>query len=243
MYYLLIILGGALTIFVAYNAYITRARINIGIDIAKNTVPFSREMQDAKTRILFIGDSSAVGVGANTPEESVAGRMGAEFPDADVVNLGVNGAKTNEIISRLEEITDEEFDTVVVHTGGNDIVRFTDLNTVRKDLNRVLDLADKIGDQVILIHGADMDTARLLPWGTRWVFQRRYLKYRDIAIEATLDRRNVGYVDLYGAEDNIFRSNTKQVFSADSFHPSSEGYAVWYRALSDEMKRDGVLRN
>ena len=44
-------------------------------------------------RVLVLGDSTGVGIGANRPEESIAGLLAQDFPAADIVNVSRSGAR------------------------------------------------------------------------------------------------------------------------------------------------------
>ncbi len=116
-----------LLVVVGYETIQTRKLIAIGVGLADNAVPFERILPDAEMQILVIGDSTAVGTGAQTPEASLAGLVGQTFPDASVRNLGVNGARTADLIPRLEKIQDQHFDLLMLHIGGNDTVYHSDV--------------------------------------------------------------------------------------------------------------------
>ena len=48
------------------------------------TVPFQRDFPDSNLKILFLGDSTALGTGAKDNTESVAGWFGRDFQTADL---------------------------------------------------------------------------------------------------------------------------------------------------------------
>jgi lysophospholipase L1-like esterase len=155
----------------------TKHFIRVGEELAVAAAPVAfQQMPEQPThRILNIGDSSVVGTGSSDPALSVAGRFGADYPDAHIVNLGINGTKTGELIERFEGIRDQQFDLIVIHTGGNDIVRFTPYTDLEQQLPRVLDLANAISDTVVLLHGGNVGTATLFPAGTRWLFTNGFV--------------------------------------------------------------------
>ena len=132
-----------LVLFIIYDVIVVRYYITIGEKISEEAIDnaYEQHPKNADLRILNIGDSSVVGVGALDPTKSVAGRLGAKYPNAVVVNNGVNGSKTKELIPRFEAIQDQKFDLIVIHTGGNDIVRLVNVEEAAKDLETVLDLS------------------------------------------------------------------------------------------------------
>jgi len=202
--------------------------IAVGNKLADKAVPFSRDLPNAKTKILIIGDSTGVGTGASSPKLSIAGRVGKTYPQANIVNLSVNGARTSELIPRLKKLKNEHFDLIMLHIGGNDTVRFTDLITLKESIEAVLDLAIAHADNVTLTSTGNVGTAKLLPFATRWAFENRTRKVRAIFKKAAEDRK-VSYVDLFREKDlDPFAKDPKKYYAMDSFHPSDIGYEDWY---------------
>ena len=218
---------------IAFEYYLTRQRITIGVGLAQSAIPFEREGTGLK--ILVIGDSTVVGTGASSAEQSIAGLVGKTFPEATIVNQGVNGAKVNDLIDRLEEL-DDHFDLVMVHIGGNDILRFTDYGQLGLGIDKVLDLAKEKGDKVTLTTTGNMGTARLLPFGTRWIFEKRTRKVREI-FKPMAEKKGVFYVDLFREKPvDPFAQDPGKYYAADSFHPSDEGYADWYTIIEPRVQ-------
>lgn len=62
-------------IVIEINLFIVWLRINEGRKIAANSKAFEHQNQNATLKVLFVGDSTAVGSGAKSPEESLAGRF------------------------------------------------------------------------------------------------------------------------------------------------------------------------
>lgn len=224
-------------VFVATQAILTRRLINIGVALSKQAVPFSRVNLEATERILVIGDSTAVGTGAESPEVSIAGRVGQTFPNAEITNLGVNGAKTHELIPRLEKIKDQHYELIMVHIGGNDIVRFTNLDELTESIASVLDLATTLADNVTLTTTGNMGTAKLLPFASRGIYESRTRKVRTIFKEAA-EKRQVLYVDLFREKPvDPFALDPDKFYAADIFHPSGEGYEDWYKIIYRTLEK------
>jgi len=55
--------------------------------------PFIRNNPAVRLRMLFIGDSTAVGTGARSNTQSVAGYFGHDYPAAQIDNNSYNGRK------------------------------------------------------------------------------------------------------------------------------------------------------
>ncbi len=239
MFFLLAVL----VVFIFVQALNTRRLILIGTELAHRAVPYARVNSEATFRILVIGDSTAVGTGASEGMFSMAGRLATDFPQASIVNKGVNGMKTHQLVTVLEKIKNESYDLVVIHIGGNDIVRFTNLDQLSLDIQNVLKLTSGISKNVFLVTSGDVGTSKLLPLGTRWFFSYRTRRVRNIFISATQDA-SAHYVDIYGGHQRTrdpYKEEPYVYYAADIFHPSDKGYENWYSFVREEFKKANLI--
>lgn len=213
----------------------TRHFISIGEGLAAEAVAYEQHPEEPTERVLFIGDSSAVGTGASEPALSTAGRYGADHPNADIRNLAVNGSKTHELVPRFEALDGQRFDLVVVQIGGNDIVRFTKEAEQEASLRSVLELVSGVSDHVLVLHGGNVGTSKLFPAGTRWIFTRRTRDTREM-YQRVLPEYGAHYVDIfYEPKDDPFARDAKKYYSPDNFHPSADGYGLWYEKIQQVL--------
>ena len=225
------LIAALLVIFIIADYLITRHHIQIGRKLAMMARPFTRNKAEAKMKILVIGDSTALGTGATQPEHSLAGLLGAHFPEASIENHGVNGAKTKDLIKRLERLREKHFDLMMVHIGGNDVVRFTERKELTHDIDIVLRSAKQLADKVVLVSTGNVGTAKLLPLGTRWLFTWRTRQVRD-TLKTAATKHGISYVDLFREYNNDpFALDPSKYYAADSFHPSDEGYLDWFQII------------
>jgi lysophospholipase L1-like esterase len=208
--------------------------IALGTGLADEAIAFSRVLE-AGPQFLVIGDSSAVGVGASKSADSIAGRIGADYPQASITNLGVNGAKTAELLPRLESL-ELHYDFILIQIGGNDIVRRTDLSELESSIDAILEEALKHTDQLVLMTSGNVGTSKLLPYLTRWFFTQRTRDVREIFMNAA-KKHDVEYVDLFREKsDDPYAQDPAKYYSADFFHPSSDGYEDWYQFVSAKLE-------
>ncbi|MFA9262727.1 MAG: GDSL-type esterase/lipase family protein [Undibacterium sp.] len=199
--------------------------------------PFERTVSDAAAKALFIGDSTGVGVGATEPEESLAGLFAHDHPDWTVSNASVSGRKTAELIAPLQNLSKDSYELVVVQIGGNDITRFTPLDSLEKDIQMVIKEANRVASgQVILLTTGNVGNAPLLPRPLAFLWHWRTLAVRDIFLKAATET-NISYVDLY-QEPSIdpFALDPYRYHAADLFHPSTAGYALWYEDFKKALR-------
>lgn len=211
----------------------------VGVQLAQEAQPFVAHPENPIKRILIVGDSTAVGTGATTPEESVAGRISEEFPRYEIVNYGKNGLQTSELRERLELLQEREFDLVFLFIGGNDIVRFHDVTTLSEDLATSFQLAKQISDDVVFVSVGNIEIAPFFPKPIAY-FYRDYQQEVRTAFSIISNEYDVLFVDLFteGIEDIPLPSEL--IFAEDDFHPSSVAYAVWYQVIKDTMSIAGM---
>lgn len=211
--------------------------IAIGVDQTLKTEPFERRLKKPQFRFLVVGDSSAVGVGAQPPEGSVAGRLAADFPTADIQSIAVSGSKVTDAIRQLENLpTDAEYDLILIQIGGNDIVRSTPFQNLERDLPHLFELANAHSENVVQLTSGNVGTSKLLPFGTRWYFTWRTKQVRKIFMRIA-NEHEVHYVDLYRKRSvDPYVQNPQKYYSPDFFHPSAHGYGEWYSFVAPIVK-------
>ena len=227
--YFLFLIFATILGFMAYNLIHTNKLIRIGRNQTAATAAYERPLSDPKHNILIVGDSSAVGVGAVPPEGSVAGRLAADFPTANVTSVAVSGSKVADAIKQLEGLpSDADYDLILIQIGGNDIVRRTPYQQLETDIPKLFTLAKQHSDNVIQLSCGNVGTSKLLPLGTRWYFTLRTKKVRSIFMPLATEA-GVHYIDLYRPRANDpYAHDPKRYYSPDFFHPSADGYGDWY---------------
>lgn len=202
--------------------------------LVSTATAFERKSPGATKRILILGDSTAYGVGAETPELSTAGRIGALYPEAEVVNLAVSGLKIdglNEILSHIDE--GEQYDIVVIQIGANDIVRLTAMEDIEQGIEKILLRTKQFNGQVVVLHSGTVGSANFFPWFLKPLMTARSYEVREIYKKVTV-RYAANYVDLIDSPaETIINSDPIRYYAMDFFHLSGEGYRVWF----DEIKK------
>ncbi len=227
--WLLVVVPLFIVVVIIYDFVNTRRLIAIGVNLANIGQPFAATPPHAEKQILIVGDSSGVGVGSATPAGSIAGRIGNDFPNAQITNLSVSGSKTGELLSTLQNLSvNQNYDLMVIQIGGNDIVRVTQLDDLKHQLTEVLEIAKQHANQVVLLTCGNVGTSQLLPFGTRWYFTLRTKQVRRLFMAVTSEA-GVHYVDLYRKRaDDPWAHDPKKYYAPDMFHPSADGYGDWY---------------
>ena len=126
-YIFLLVLGGLLMLFI-FSPKLQQV-LKVGWLILQ-TFPYQQVGAGAGL-IVVVGDSTAYGTGVRDSKESVAGRIGAEFPSHEVLTLAQNGRVIGEVVGTLKETNLKvPADVLLLQIGGNDILQDADMSSV-----------------------------------------------------------------------------------------------------------------
>jgi lysophospholipase L1-like esterase len=175
-------------------------------------------------RIVVIGDSVAHGAGDETGM-GICGQL-QKILTTSVVNYGINGARTFNVLRLLRGVSIEG-DAVVVSVGGNDlygdsISRLLTLIWPQRAMNRV---ASRVAAVVRRVETMN-PSARIVVLGL-------YDPYRQTALDRLVNEWDAKLIHKFAADSRVtviriadlFRS-AKQISPLDHFHPSAAGYAL-----------------
>lgn len=188
----------------------------------------------AAARLLVVGDSTAVGTGATSPQSSVAGLIGRDHSGLGVTNRARDGARLFDIAAQLQGA--EQFDVVLVLGGGNDVIRLTSHERMVDGVRRILTAAGQKAPVVIFMPSGNVGNAPFFfpPWS--WLMTRRS---RDLHEVARTEAAQTGaiYVNVFAERQaDPFAQEPQRFHAADGLHPSDAGYALWYEALNRQAK-------
>lgn len=234
------LLLAALLIFWAIEFSRTFLLLQRSRSLAKNSNSFQTKNPDARLKIIFLGDSTAVGTGAADPWDSVAGRFGKDYPGAYIVNLGKNGNRVKNLAEEFDPEAYRDFNLVVIQAGGNDILRFTPLKDLEKYLNALLGKAKQASEQVLVLHSGNIGLAPFFPRPFGWIWSYRTQQVREIYRKIAAAHGAV-YVDLYAErKDDPFLKDIQKFYAPDFLHASGEGYGIWYEKIREAMQNSGI---
>lgn len=224
---------GIFILWILYHGVRIGTLVYRGRDSYFSSTAFERHVTNPEYWILVAGDSTAVGIGAKKPEESTAGRLGTFYPHADIRNISKSGDRVVDTLAKLREaqVGSEKYNLLLIQVGANDITHQTPLDTLEKDLRDLIDVASEKSKQVVILHSADVGTAPIFPEPIAWFISRQSRIVHDLFVRVTAEK-NVTYVDLLQAgTDDIFLQDIERYYAADHFHPSGEGYRVWFEEI------------
>ena len=224
----ILVLGYLLVVFLKFRSNLTQAA-----PLIAQARRYEQQSVTSGPKVLVVGDSTAVGVGASVAVDSVAGRFGADYPRAAITNLSVSGARIADVLQQLQSAPDN-YDIIIIHAGANDVFHFVDLQRSRPQLDELLKLASTKSKRVYHYTSGKLGEAPAIPWLLKSIYNRRALTMRRMA-QQLADQHGATYVDLLKDGRDLFSQEPKLYYAADNFHPSSAGYELWYGQLRPEL--------
>ena len=180
--------------------------------------------------ILVIGDSTGYGTGARRSSESIAGRIGSDYPSYSITNNSVNGRKIAGTMEVVQGLTDtDRYNLVVLQIGANDLIAGREADVVVADLQQLIEAVIPQADKIMVISAGNIGATPLFTGdqAQRLEASSRQFDQQMGILDKTYD--DMMFVSLFDEPaDDVFVQSPKVYTSVDGLHPSSAGYAIWY---------------
>ncbi len=153
------------------------------------------------------------------------------FPDLAVLNLGVAGETTPELLARLScfGASSCQPDWVIIMTGTNDLLMGADfLPSYERIITR---LQKALPDAFLLING-------LMPMALPWLAPNLIAQVNARLEELAL-RHKIGYLD--GGCLGTDSTASPSCFLEDGVHLNQYGYALWSAAIENHLRLKGCI--
>ena len=190
---------------------------------------------EGSTTAVWIGDSTAHGIGVTDGRDGVASRV-ASARDERVEMLAVSGDTLADVRrDQLATVAALEPARVYVSVGANDVTHLTSQDDFARGYRALLRALPDEAD-VVVLGVPDMGAPPRLAQPLRAIagFRGRQLDalVRDAVADAKADRSgSTTYVDIAGPTGPPFRRDPDRYFAADRYHPSADGYELWADAV------------
>lgn len=210
-------------------------------EVSYDQTPFNRPLNGSKLKFLFLGDSTAVGTGSGENSRSTAGYLGRDFPDAEIVNISHNGQKIHELLASFDGLNLGTFDLAVLQIGGNDILKFTPVKNIERDMRSLIEKAKTISRHVVILHSGNVGAAPIFRWPFDIIMTERSRRVRDIYLRLAR-AQGVYYVDLFQERgSDLFLKDIPKYYAPDYLHPSADGYRWWYERIRQTLDEAGIV--
>jgi len=227
---LLIILAAA-ALYLAYHAVQVYRHVRVSAKLVEAAKPFEVERGEGSLRLFVVGDSTAVGVGASSPQNTTSGYFAAEHPEYSVTNLAVSGAKVADVLKQIRSAPGA-YAAVLIQAGGNDTIQFSSMAQLRADYAALLSEAKARSATVVALSTGNVGKAPLFNFfPLNYIYEGRTKAVRAIFIEEST-KASVAYVDLYKeGKDDVISQDPARHYAADGLHLSDAGWEVWYQDI------------
>lgn len=214
------------------------ARHSIGI--RKESAPYADGIYGPRKpgtsiRLVMMGDSSAAGLGADSPLETPGALIAEGIADAAdrpvrFVNVATVGARSADLDGQVTRALLLKPHVVVILIGGNDVTHLTRPQTAVRDLENAVSRLVDAGAEVVVGTCPDIGSIKPIRPPLRTVARRLS---RQLAAAQTIGvleggGRSVSLGSLLGPE---FSKYPTYMFAHDRFHPSAAGYAAAAQVL------------
>lgn len=176
----------------------------------------------AGSTVIALGDSLTYGYGAST--ETAYPTVLANLSGWTVMNSGVNGDTSADVLARVDDITKQTPDLVLLGVGGNDVLQRVRPETTRANITATIDTLKSANIDVVLIAEPHFSASAL------------FGRVSDNPLyEEIADAKEV---PLYsGGWSAVLSDDT---LKSDRIHANAAGYRQFAEGLHDYLQEEGV---
>ena len=234
---IIILIVATLFIYSVYWTAFIHKKLQVSKKLVAAAVPYSLFSSDKSKTLLVIGDSTAVGVGAENASDSLPAKISNLFHSTYVENYAVSGAVVTNLSKQLTKATEKKYDVILVQIGANDIVRFHNVDITTNHLKAIIEKLKEKSSTIILVSAGNLGGAPLIPHPFRKIYTDLNLKYHK-NFEKMSESLGIIYVNTYSDPSvDPFILNPEKYFAGDSFHPSSDGYQIWFEKVQQKVRK------
>ncbi len=220
---------------IIYYGYRTYWFIQISRVIVSHTQSYSLTGSHQWISLLILGDSTAVGVGADHSADSIAGRLAKYVGVTRVENHGVSWAIVRDIVAQLAKVEKQEYDYILLQIWGNDMVRFHDLSEISREFEQILNHLPKSKTLIVQSCG-NLGGASIFPRIMSAIYENISRSYHA-QLWALVAKHWGIYIDLFEERSiDPFVLQPDIYIAADHFHPSSIWYGHWFDKLTIQIE-------
>jgi lysophospholipase L1-like esterase len=242
---LLLPLAGATAVALhgAAQALALRRALRRGRRLAAAARAFQHRPEESRARVLLIGDSTGVGVGAARPEDSLPGRLAQRYPAACIVNRCRTGARVGDLRAQFDAAPPPPggWDLVLVLAGGNDVLHLTPLDALERDADALLRTVAPQARRIAWMGSANVGSAPVLRAPLAWWASRR-TRHTMRRLARVAGAHGVPFIDFWRPRSrDPFGRHAGRWFAADGLHPSAASYRHCFAVLDRRVRLASLL--
>ena len=184
----------------------------------------SKEYLPADSTVVALGDSLTYGYGA-TPQTSYPAILG-ELTGWQVINAGVNGNTSADVLARSAAIIAQNPDLVLLGVGGNDVLRRTESMTTKANITATIATIKAANIPVVLIAEPHFSSSALFGRASDNPI------YKEIAASEEIPLYSKGWSQVL-SDDSL---------KSDQIHANAAGYRHFAQGLYAFLQDEGLAR-
>ncbi len=181
--------------------------------------------------VLLLGDSSIAGVGAETQQEALSGKLSqlvGQTHQVSWIMRGKTGWTTADALESIPDIAAGQTDVIVIALGVNDVTTETGIPTWLKTYSLLIQqLGARFKPRLIVISGLpEMGAFPALPWPLSW-YMGMQAKAHETALFQHFEAEPL--VRILPLQFDLDAS----AMAEDGFHPGPQVYEDWAVQIAD----------
>ena len=190
----------------------------------------------APFHLIGFGDSVIAGTGLSKAEQSITSKLGEEIHkkighSVKWSSYGVNGDKLKDLLARVNSISGNGGNLIVVSVGVNDVTRLTSLKAWRRDLRVLINKLRGRFDRLLFLGLPPMEAFPILPFPLRW-----FLGLRASILNFCLAKETEIFHDVFHFEYHGRPSNGDML--EDGYHPSESACEDFAKIIVNSLNFD-----
>ena len=183
-----------------------------------------KEYLPADSTVVALGDSLTYGYGA-TPQTSYPAILG-ELTGWQVINAGVNGNTSADVLARSAAIIAQNPDLVLLGVGGNDVLSRTEPLTTKANISATIATIKAANIPVVLIAEPHFSSSALFGRASDNPI------YKEIATSEEIPLYSKGWSEVL-SDDSL---------KSDQIHANAAGYRHFAQGLYGYLQDEGLAR-
>ncbi len=193
-------------------------------------------------RYAILGDSTTLSQGGDYQRGYAvnSARHLAEHHQVIWQNFGISGARASGVAqTQLPQALKFKPDIVLVAVGANDVTHLSNTHRVQAALEHIISsLQQQRPDVRIVLTGSpDMGSVPRFPWPVSHIADQKTKTINKMVLRVT-QQYNVTFAPIAQETGPAFRAHP-ELFAADKFHPTDEGYDLWTPVIINALDAYG----
>lgn len=167
----------------------------------------------------------------------ITGEMKVINPSIEIINKGIGGNKTTDLLNRIDnDVLSQRPDVVFLLIGINDIWHpfdeglKADFNKVNENINKIVSILESNNIKVVVV------SPFIFPISLHFANLKQVFDEYMVTYYENILANNYPFIDMYKVLSSISNVINPEFITNDSVHPSLVGHAIIAKTILDYMK-------